>query len=145
MLPFRRDLRSSQPATNDTTTTADDSHATRGVAAIDIQRWFVFFFFLSYSGGKVSIKFVFLSYEMFKKRIRQTFDAKRAEQLPLKDVIDEIQLDVTSSRKFTKSEIDAALERMADENRAMVTEGVMYLIWVTFILLLGSKCVYVYF
>jgi len=64
---------------------------------------------------------------IFKRIIRQTFDKQGTDQLQVKDVIESVQKEM-GPRKFTDGEVKAALERMSDDNAAMISEGKMILI-----------------
>lgn len=66
-------------------------------------------------------------YRVFKKHLRSVFDEIRAESAPLDEVVKRIQARIRGN-EFTRSEVEAALERLSDDNAAMVTEGNLVLI-----------------
>lgn len=71
---------------------------------------------------------VFYSYASFRRHLRSVFDEHSVEQLPVKQVINEINDRVRSGQKFTDAEIQAAIERLSDDNAAMVADDNLILI-----------------
>ncbi len=65
---------------------------------------------------------------MFKRHLRVVFDEKHsADSAPLKEVIALIQKKA-SGQEFSRSEIDAAIDRLGDDNAAMVADDNLVLI-----------------
>lgn len=65
----------------------------------------------------------FLRYASFRKLIRRIFDAANAEMMPVSDVKKE-----ATKAGFSDPEIRAGIERLSDDNAAMVSDDKMILI-----------------
>ena len=59
--------------------------------------------------------------------MRKVFDEANTDHIALEKFIEDLQKKA-GSQKFTKSEIDAAVEKLGDDNAAMLADGDLMLI-----------------
>lgn len=64
---------------------------------------------------------------IFKKSLQKTFSEKRAHSLSIAQVCETINTE-HNTQPFTQSEINAAIERMTDDNQIMFSDGIVFLI-----------------
>jgi len=66
-------------------------------------------------------------FQSFRSSLQASFSAAHAETLPLSTIVENLNKSFADA-KFTQSEIDAAVERMTNDNHIMVSEGNVFLV-----------------
>ena len=66
-------------------------------------------------------------FQSFRSSLQASFSAAHSETLALSTIVENLNKSF-SDAKFTQAEIDAAVERMTNDNHIMVSEGNVFLV-----------------
>ena len=64
-------------------------------------------------------------FEEFKTALFGIFESTRQQNLPM----DDVRKHIVDQKKFSAGEMMAAIEKMSDDNKVMLSAEVLYLIW----------------
>ena len=67
-------------------------------------------------------------FQKFKSSLQGLFASEHAQTLLLQQIVDKVHKDHSDIR-FSDAEVQAACDRMTDDNQIMVSEGLVYLVW----------------
>ena len=71
--------------------------------------------------------FLNFRFQSFRSSLQSSFSAAHTETLPLSTIVENLNKSYADA-EFSQSEIDAAVERMTNDNHIMVSEGNVFLV-----------------
>ena len=78
-------------------------------------------------GDIVKVHLNCFRFQTFRSTLQALFSSEHVQTLPLSTIIEKLAKDYPDS-KYSKSEIDAAVERMTEDNHIMLSDGHIFLV-----------------
>ena len=71
--------------------------------------------------------FLYSRFQTFRSTLNAVFSEAHAQTLPVQNIIDRLNKDYPDA-KYLQDEIDAAIERMTNDNHIMLSDGQVFLV-----------------